>query len=121
MPTFTPPVTAILPAVSEYPLIKRQNPLGYRLFRRYRIRDRGVNVFKMSDGSYVRDDVTSPYPATDAQPNNAIAVSWYKGVATVTGLPNPSVTFVYYGAHSYTVTAAEAANLTRAGFGANLT
>jgi hypothetical protein len=33
-------------------------------------------------------------------------------------LPSPSVAVVYYGGHSYQVTAAEAAALTTAGYGA---
>lgn len=51
-----------------------------------------VNVFKLLDGTY-----------TEQQPT-----SW------------DQVAICYYGGHSYTVSAAEAAALTAAGYGANL-
>lgn len=122
-PVFTPPTVADVPQVLEYDPEKRHNPLGYRLMRYFGARRRGVNVFKMSDGTYQRDDqgAGEPYPATDAVPNNALARQWYAGRETVFPLPNPSVVTVYYGGHSHPVTAAEAAALTAAGFGANIT
>ena len=56
MPVFCPPVVQDWPQVLEYDPEKRANPLGYRLMRYYPSRFRGVNVFKMSDGTYARDD-----------------------------------------------------------------
>jgi hypothetical protein len=111
------------PQVLEYDPQKRANPLGYRLMRYYPVRARGVNVFKMSDGTYIRDDQSpgEPYPATDAPVEGVIAVSWYSGVATRTELNDPHVLHIYYGGHAEVVTSAEAALLAAAGFGGYLT
>jgi len=133
MPTFTPPPTSDVPPISvadnfRAPPTSVTNPQGMALMKFYRSRVRGVNVFKMSDGTYQRDDVTEPYPATapnpgqpEVQANNALNWSWYNGVGTVSALPQPTVTVVYYGGHSYTVSSAEAAALTAAGYGAYIT
>jgi hypothetical protein len=123
MPTFTPPVVYDWPQILDYDPQKRSNPIGYRLMRYFPARGRGVNVFKMSDGTYPRDDQTpgEPYPATDQPVEGVINVSWYEGVATVQPLPNPWVVKVYYGGHSHLVDDAEAARLTAAGYGANIT
>lgn len=123
MPTFTPPVVFDWPQVLEYDPEKRANLMGYRLMRYYPARPRGVNVFKMSDGTYPRDDQApgEPYPATDQPVEGVINTSWYAGVATVQPLNNPHVVHIYYGGHSHTVDTAEAARLTAAGYGANIT
>ena len=120
MPTFTPPVVYDWPQILESE--KRDNLLGYRLMRHYPARARGVNVFKMSDGTYPRDDQApgEPYPATDQPAEGVINVSWYSG-PTVQPLPNPHVVHVYYGGHGHYVDTAEAARLTAAGYGANIT
>lgn len=120
MATFTPPTVDDVPQVLEYDPEKRHNPLGYRLMRHFKMRTRGVNVFKMSDGTYQRDDQGpgEPWPPTPDVPNNAIAQSWYQGQMTNFPLPSPRVVTVYYGGHSYQVDASEAAALTTAGYGA---
>ena len=112
------------------------NPLGVRLFRWFSSRNRGVAVFKMSDGTYRMSrpvsglSVTSeePYPATtsDMFPQTVngtmhLAESWYAGAETDYPATQPQVSIVYYGGHSYTVSSTEAAALTSAGFGAYLT
>ena len=61
---------------------------------------RGVNVFKLLDGTY-----------TESQPfsNEPFRAGW------------ELVDTVYYGGHSYEVDAAEVAALTAAGYAANIT
>ena len=123
MPVFCPPVVQDWPQVLEYDPEKRANPLGYRLMRYYPSRFRGVNVFKMSDGTYARDDMApgEPYPATDQPVNGVIASSWYNGTATITPLNNPHVLHIYYGGHCETVSDAEATALDEAGYGLYIT
>ena len=119
MPTFTPPVVYDWPQVLEYDPEKRQNPIGYRLMRYFPSRSRGVNVFKMSDGTYRRDDVSpgEPYPATDQPVNGVINTAWYNGVGTDMPLDQPHVIHIYYGAHAEQVSTAEANALSAAGYG----
>lgn len=140
MTTFTPPTVAEVPPVSvadgrhEAPT-GTTNPLGTRLFRWFSSRNRGVAVFKMSDGTYrmsrqvdgLSVSGTEPYPATtpDQFPQTVngtmyVAQSWYAGAETDYPADSPQVSIVYYGGHSYTVDSAEAAALTAAGFGAYL-
>lgn len=113
----------------------------------YRSRKAGINVFKMSDGSYQIDRqpdtpipnivVTEPYPATapnagqaETQPNNALNWAWYnagstQGTNTYGGLESPIASpycvLIYYGGSSYQISSAEATALTAAGFGAYIT
>lgn len=98
MATFTPPVTDTVPA--DY--IAGNDPwfpadrLLRRLWGRFHQPGRAPNVFKLVDGTYT---TTQPY-------------DWpYQGAV---------IAFTYYGAHTYDVTAAEAAALTAAGFGAGV-
>jgi hypothetical protein len=140
MTTFTPPAVDMTPPVSEAdsrfgPATRAANPLGWRLMRHFKTRSRGVNVFKMSDGTYrmsaavpgLNVTVGEPYPATtlDNVPNRVLAASFYDsgsgGGQTVTyPVADPHCTVVYYGGHSYTVSPAEASSLTAAGFGSYL-
>lgn len=154
MPTFTPPGIPVIPPISVSdratgPATKDANPGGWNLmkyfyatgssFKRYR----GVNVWRMNDGTYwMSDPVTGvtftgtigwPYPDTLAPNNNAISVQYFPGgpggvgssggpgfnefvpqVQTVT----PGIAIEYLGGHSYNVSIAEAANLTAVGLGA---
>jgi hypothetical protein len=113
-------------------------PLGRRLFRFYHSRQRGVAVFKMSDGTYqlAREvpglslTVAEPYPATtpDRFPQTIggtmmIATSEDATTSTYQTYPaaQPQVQLVYYGGHKYTVSGAEAASLSAAGLGAYIT
>jgi hypothetical protein len=83
MPTFTPPTVLDVPAVFGQ---DRENRHPWANFA---AKPRGVNVFKLTDGSY-----------TQVQPNDwATIAAWY------------------YGGHSHTVSAGEAALLTAAGYG----
>lgn len=141
MTTFTPPATAEVAPVSVAESrhgapTADANPLGVRLFRWFSSRQRGVAVFKMSDGTYrmsravpgLNVNANEPYPATtpDQFPQTvngsmSVAQSWYAGAETNYPADSPQVAIVYYGGHSYTVSSSEAAALTAAGFGAYLT
>lgn len=148
MPVFTPPGIPVIPPVSvadrrNGPSTQQANPRGYALmkyfyntnsaFRRFR----GVNVWKMNDGTYQMSDpvpgvnftgtIGYPYPDTLAPANNAISSSWFSGgVGGVGGsgpgglqqLVSPGIAIEYLGGHSYQVTAAEGAALTAVGLGA---
>ena len=67
--------------------------VAHRLFRYLHPGERGRNVFKLTNNSY-----------TENQPGDMTTVS-----------------VTYYGGHSHPVSAAEAALLTAAGYGSNLT
>lgn len=80
----------------------------------------GVCVFKLSDGSYCQDYPTvqntntnvPPYPLMPDQSSvNIISTSSFEGVRTTTTI-SPYVVTVYYGGHSYPVSATEATALT---------
>jgi hypothetical protein len=78
--------------------------LALRLFRFYPALDRGINVYKMPDGTYTQSQpmyLSNP----DAQRTDELA-----------NIP----VLTYYGGHSYVVSDTEAAALTAAGYGANL-
>jgi len=113
------------------------NPFGTRLMRFYQSRQRGVTVYKMSDGTYqiaravpgLNVTVNEPYPATtpDQFPQVVggimeIASSTdTKQNTTFFPASQPQVSIVYYGGHTYTVSSSEAAALTAAGFGSYIT
>lgn len=81
------------PVIIFTPPTVRDRPLGYdRLFRHFRNELRGVNVWKLIDGTY-----------TQREPFDLALVA-----------------ITYHGGHEYPVSAAEAASLTTAGYGANL-
>ena len=135
MSTFTPPTVLEVPSVSvadsrSGPMTSQANRLGYRLMRFFSSRERGVMVFKMSDGTYrmseqvpgVTVTATEPYPPVPAGQvvNGALAQSWFDGSMTDYPLDSPTVTAVYYGGHSYEVSSDEAAALSAAGFGSYL-
>lgn len=81
MATFTPPTVADVPAV--FP----EDRANHSPWRHYAPGLRGINVWKLLDGTYTEDE------------------------------PDPDlVAIVYLGAHTYTVDAAEAAALTAAGY-----
>lgn len=91
-------------------------------------RPRGVNVFKLNDGTYVQDTATTensntavPYPLDINSPGAPIS----RGFNPLTGqeqaqYPTKWVVLTYYGGHSYSVTSAEAAALTAAGYGGRI-
>jgi hypothetical protein len=116
---FTPPVMDYVPPVPAGEI--EGGPPGARLMRYYPPSARGVNVFKMSDGTYPRDDVNGVWPTSPEVPNDAISSTWGVGSLSPIIVPiDPEVLFVYYGGHSYEVDQPEADRLTAAGYGPNL-
>lgn len=117
--TFTPPLAATTPPFTpdtkgvELRLARYRNPLVA-----------GVNVFKLSDGSYVQDYPTAengntnipPYPLMpDQSQPNIISVSYGipgSSEAHVITTVTPYVVHVYYGGHNHTVSDTEASALT---------
>lgn len=79
MPTFTPPISDLTDPVLDDPVELEKNPLGYALFRHFKSRAQGRNVFEMNDGSITEDPDTlenvattwygghGPYTVTEAQ------------------------------------------------------
>jgi hypothetical protein len=77
--TFTPPATSTVPSVLP-PGAEGQTPLQYRLWRHYRSRPEGVNVYVLSDGTVTEDDPdqeTSFWYAPDGNPY--VKVAFYGG------------------------------------------
>ena len=119
---FTPPLVTDNP-----PFLPDSTPMQVGLFRHYTPRVRGVNVFKLSDGTYVQDTATAenqntniPYPI---DPNWAMGPGVFSYTydntsrQITTSANNPYVTTWYYGSHTYLVSIAEAAALEAAGYG----
>lgn len=82
-----------------------------RLFGNYSPHGRGINVWKLPDGTFTENQ---PYPLItpqDAQEGVLPSGQW----DAVTYL------YVYYGGHTYEVSEAEADALTAAGYGGNIT
>jgi hypothetical protein len=99
----------------------RGGPPGSRLMRYFPRTLRGVNVYKLSDGTYPRDDVRGVWPTAPIVPNDALSSTWGVGSLAPIIVPiDPEVLFVYYGGHSWPVDDGEAQLLTDAGFGPNL-
>lgn len=92
--TFTPPTSDDTPRLEA----NTRGPAA-RLFSFFPAHRRGLNLYKYATGAYSQDDPinTSAELSTDVAP-----------------------TITYYGGHVYTVSDAEAAALTAAGYGANL-
>lgn len=91
MATFTPPLRTKVPAVAADTPSWQRKPAQW--IDTAALIPRGVNVFKLVDGSY-----------TETQPTDYTLIAvWYMG------------------GHSYPISASEAAALTAAGYGANIT
>lgn len=120
MATFTPPATEITGTVPAWAVNSTKPEM--RLMVYFEPYPRGVNVYKMANGQYLRDDQDVIWPAAIEVPNDAIASSWGLGSAGPHFVPidNP-VVFVYYSAHIYPIDDDEAAALTTAGYGAYIT
>lgn len=113
MPTFTPPTVAEVPPVpvadSRYgPPYADQNRPAAALFKYFKSRQRGVAIFKMSDGTYRSArpvagltvglggtvPVEEPYPpmprvpggGVDGQVNDALAYEWHFEQGTKFGI-----------------------------------
>lgn len=91
MPTFQVPPQDIAGPIYVAPdRAMPVSPLATMLFRHYKSRARGPNLWKLVDGTYTYNQ---PYP-----------------------LDETTISITYYGGHIYEVTDAEAAALTAAGF-----
>ena len=98
MSTFTPPAQSTVPPIlpSNDP---DQTPEGFRLFRHYRSRPEGINVYLLSDDTITEDDPDQE------------RVFWAEAEGT------PYVKRAFYGGHDdYDLTDAEATLLTDAGY-----
>lgn len=96
-----------------------------------RNRARGVNVYKLSDGTYVQDTPTAEntntripmYPEMPDQEIGGVVArvydNWTK-TRTDTVI-NPRVVLIYLGGHATPVSSTEAAALTAAGYGGCIT
>lgn len=124
MATFTPPVVYDNPAI-----LPDSGGLSRRLFRYFPNRGRYVNVFALSDGTYVQDTATAensntniPYPWNPYDPSAPYSTSYYINYEAHPPVPvrydvahDVWITKVYLGPTK--VTTAEAASLTSAGYG----
>lgn len=125
MATFTPPTVKDNP-----PILPDMGGLSRRLFRYFPNRARFVNVFLLSDGSFVQDTATDensntniPYPYNPNDPSGSYSTSYYMDYSqtpprqvVTTVAQNPYIVKVYQ--EPGYVTPTEAAALTAAGYGA---
>ena len=116
---FTPPNVDDVP-----PFLPETRGPARNLFRHYRLRTRGVNVFVLSDESVVQDTATAensntniPYPWDPNDPSGPYARVYDIFGNETDFSQNPYITAVFYGAHSYLVNSAMATILTMAGYG----
>lgn len=120
---FTPPTIADDP---QYDM--DATPSQVRLYRHFQPHRRGINVFKLSDGTYVQDTASpensntnipypmNPFPSGDPPGEYFRGTSWDGTV--ITAVQAPYVVLVYFGGHEpYVVDAAEHAALVAAGYG----
>lgn len=97
--TWSPPVGADVPALDE-----RDHGLPFRLFRHFGLRQRGINIWKLVDGTFT---IEQPYPLVSVEDARTQTV-------------NEPATYieVFFGGHIYTDISLEDANgLSDAGFG----
>ena len=133
MSVFRPPVVYDNP---PFPLAPGEDP--HYMLDKYRLpMARGVNVYQLSDGSYVQDVATAenkntaipPYPLMPDQGPTPNLIS--RGLISntkpeVDTTITPYVVYIFYGGHANPVTAAQAAALTAytthgVGYGALIT
>lgn len=100
--TFTPPVVYDMGPINPETTGNQR-----RLFGNYSPHARGLNIWKLPNGSYSQDQ---PYPLVTPQDAQDGILPQGQAIA-VTYL------LVYYGGHSYVVTEAEKAALVAAGYG----
>lgn len=116
MMTFVTPQVKVVP-----PYLPETTGLAYRLFRHYEIRYRNVNVFLLSDGTFVQDYPTPenananvPYPWNPNDPTALIAYTHnWDGTITETHL-DPHIVRVFWGGETSLITQATANQLRNA-------
>ena len=126
MPTFSPPVDALVAPIYIGPGLGQQNdefypvdPLMHRLFRHYANRDRGRNVFLMSDGTLRDSQVDGTPPNMIQPPTDPFATSFDSTSGeerTTRFFEVPYVVRTFYGGSANEVNDEEAAILTAAGY-----
>jgi hypothetical protein len=97
--------------------------LAVRLLRHYRLKDRGVNVYVLSDGTVVQDTATAnnpnsgyPLPWILNDPQNEISyVTNFDGSISRTFV-DPHISYVYYGGHTHIINQDERDFLVAAGY-----
>lgn len=130
MPTFTPPDDLLVPAI----YVGGPDPVyGFdsgmqRLFRHFKNRNRGRNIFLMSDGTIIDSQDTSFGAVSAGTPPNMIQpptdpysrAIYESGGALIEQdfFQVPYVVRTYYGGSANQITSAEATTLTAAGYGA---
>ena len=102
MSTFTPPAQSTVPPVL-LPGDPAQTPQGFALFRYFRSRPEGINVYYLSDGTVTENDP------------DGTTVFW--AASDVGRTTQPYVAQAWYGGHdAYALTSAQATALTAAGY-----
>lgn len=135
MPTFIPPTAPTIPPFlpdtkgAEWGLAKYRNALsaGVAVYKLYNTVTKAVTYVQDYPTAENQNTNIPPYPLMPDQTNPNIVSVVYTG-ATPGNPPtrqetdiNPYVIFIYYGGHRYTVSSAEAARLTAAGYADCLT
>lgn len=111
MSTFTPPArSGVPPVLPPWSGREAQTITSYKLFRHYRSRPEGINVFELSDGTITEDDP------------DGTAVVWSPGDRTGDSIDALYVVTAWYGGHDdYVLTDAQETALTDAGYGPYIT
>lgn len=111
----------------EPPYLPDSTPTQIGLWRHYAPGCRGVNVFLLSDGTYVQDTATMenqnvniPYPINFNYPGAPIVQTTNWDGTVIDTYINPYVVKQYFGGTMNPITEAEATALTAAGYGMDL-
>ena len=115
---FTPPTVDDIPNYGP-----DTHPLKIRLYRHYKPKTRGVNVYVLSDGTAVQDTPTSenqntsyPLPWILNDPSGPFAyITNWDGSVTTDSLP-VWIVYVYYGGHTEIINQTEADFLSSQGY-----
>lgn len=126
MPIFTTPLVQ-----DEPPFLHDSTPTQIGLWRHYAPGIRGVTVFLLSNGEYSQDTATGPsgaqanvsvpYPINFNNPGAPIVSTTNFDGSVINTYINPYVVKQYFGGTANEITDAEAASLTAAGYGINIT
>ena len=122
--------TFVTPTVNDVPNIlpDTMSTVAVMLWRHYRLKSRGVNVYMLSDGSVVQDTATAendntsiPLPWITNDPGGPFSyVTNWDGTIATASLP-VWVTNIYEGGHVHTIDGVEADILSAAGYSGLIT
>ena len=112
------------PVVQDMPnYLSDSNGLQVRLWRHYKLKPRGVNVFLLSDGTYKQDTATPengdsgyPLPWILNDPLNEFSTVQNPDGTTTRTFLDPHIVKVYYGGHEHYMRRPEADTLIAAGY-----